>query len=135
MQTAFYEGQMTGTFTLDTDRLENVFVACARAIHYHDKNAKHSDWGIVMPRLIFGADAQTADKEQWGQLCEFLQGLAFEKKTTANPKIFEYGTAELESHSLYCFGFYQSFVVYTLPIPEGLRGELTAAAVKLRAKG
>lgn len=121
MQTVFHEGQLTGAFKLDIDRLEKVFEACARAIHYHETRQKHTDWGIVMPRLFFNPEVPEAQRQNWLQLFEMLRKIGFERKPVANPKVFEYGRADIEGHSLYRFVFYESFVVDALPLMEEFR--------------
>lgn len=118
MQTVFYEGQITGVFRLDINRLESVFEACARAVHYHDTRQKHTNWGIVMPRLLFNPEVPKMAREKWARLCEMLQDVRFVQGSVANPSVFEYGVAQLQGNYLYCFVFYQNFAVYALPLPD-----------------
>ena len=56
MQAAMYGEHVTGVYHLDIDRLEVVFAACVRAVHYRDTRRKHADWGIVMPRCVFDSN-------------------------------------------------------------------------------
>jgi len=119
MQTVLHEGQITGAFQLDLDRLVIVFKACARAIHYHETVRKQPNWGIVMPRLQFAPGVTSAQQEPWQRLCHMLQGIQVDRKPICNPQVFEYGTANLDGNDLYCFVFYQNFVVYALPLREG----------------
>jgi hypothetical protein len=119
MKTVFHEGHVTGAFKIDSDRLANIFKACARAIHYFDTRSKSADWGIVMPRLLFSPEVEDAGKQPWFRLYEMLQSIGFSRRATANPEIFEYGSADLDGQRLYCFVFYGVFVVYALPLPEG----------------
>ena len=134
MQTVFHEGQLTGAFRLDIDRLENVFEACARAIHYHETRRKHTDWGILMPRLMFNPEVPETDRQKWVRLWEMLQTVGFARKSVGNPQVFEFGAADLEGNSLYCFVFYQGFPVYAIPLPKGLRRGLTDLSSEIKAK-
>jgi hypothetical protein len=135
MQTVAYNGQITGAYVMDIPRLDNVFKACARAIHFRETGAKQSDWGLVKPRLIFDENVHDTDKRGWLDLCRFLQELGFEQKATANPLVFQYGTAEIEGSPVYCFVFYGSFIVYALPIPERVKQNLIVPRIQLGLKG
>ena len=117
MQTVFHEGQMTGAFRIDVDRLKNVFEACARAIHYNDTGQKHPDWGIVMPQLQFESDVSEVGREIHSRAVGALRSIHFEPKRVSNPRVFEYAVAVLEGNCVYVFSFYRAFVVYALPLP------------------
>jgi hypothetical protein len=134
MQTVFHDGQLTSAFTIEIDRLENVLEACARAIHYHETRRKHTDWGILMPRLMFNPEVPETDKQKWARLWEMLQTIGFARKSVGNPQVFEFGTADLEGNSLYCFVFYQGFPVYAIPLPKGLKRGLTDLRSEIEAK-
>ncbi len=125
MQTIFYEGQVTGAYRLDIKRLANIFEACARATHYRETQRKHPDWGITMPRLMFSGGVSDVGRQSWFRLLEMLQQIGFEQRSVANPQVFEYGVAQIEGHSLYCFFFYQSFLVYAFPLPVGANAAIT----------
>ncbi len=115
MQTVFYEGQLTGVFTLDMARVKNVFEACARAIHFRETEEKHANWEIVMPGLMFAPGNPDPDKQIPANVCEILSKINFAWRLVANPLVFEYGVAAEEGF-LYCFVFYQSFPVYARPL-------------------
>jgi hypothetical protein len=130
MQTIFYEGQITGAYKLDIKRLANVFEACARAAYYHEKQRKHTDWGITMPRLMFSDGVSNLGRQSWFRLLEMLRQIGFKERSVANPQVFEYGAAEIDGHSLYCFFLYQSFLVYALPLPVGAKAPITVIEEK-----
>jgi len=129
MQTVFYEGQVTGAFRLDINRLQSVFKACTRAIHYNNKRLKHANWGIVMPGLMFMPEVPQTPRQNWARLCEMLQQVRFVRGSVPNPSIFEYGVAELQGNYVYCFVYYENFIVYALPLVDS-RHNLTGPGAK-----
>jgi hypothetical protein len=119
MQTTEHQGQPTGVFRLDIDRMGRVFEACARAIHYRDTGGKHRNWAIIVPQLMFAGEPPNEARSNWDRLVESLKTIQFARKTVPNPSVFEYGIALIEGHCLYRFFFYQSFAVYAVPLPDG----------------
>lgn len=120
---------VTGIYHLDIDRLELVFGACVRAIHYRDTRQKHADWGIVMPSFAFDSNVPEQLVQNWNRLRDVLNSIRFERKPTANPSVFEYGVAHLEGKHVYLHVFYGSFLVYALELSK------EAAAARLRQRG
>jgi hypothetical protein len=114
MKTVLYEQQITGTFTVDTERFQTVLTACVRAIHFHDTGDKHPNWGIVMPGLKFDASLPSTAKENWDKLIGMLRTVQFVQKPAANSSVFQYGVAEIQGKHVYCLVFYESFMVYAL---------------------
>jgi hypothetical protein len=53
-------------------------------------------------------------------LLEMLQSANFSQLPTANPEVFQYGSvmADGGQQPIYCFVFYESFVVYALPLSD-----------------
>ena len=123
-----YGEHVTGVYHLDIDRLEVVFGACVRAVHYRDTRQKHADWGIVMPRCVFDFNVPEQFVQNWNRLCEALKSFQFERKGTANPSVFAYGVAQLEGKHVYLHVFYGSFLVYALELSK------EAAAARLLKK-
>lgn len=120
MRTVRYKGEVTGAATCDTPRCKNVFEACARALHYHNTREKHEHWGIVLKNLEFDPAKSGVNKESWMDLLEMLQSANFSQLPTANPEVFQYGSvmADGGQQPIYCFVFYESFVVYALPLSD-----------------
>jgi hypothetical protein len=121
MQAVAFEGQITGAFRIDTNRLYRVFNACVTAIHYHDTGTRHGTWSAIAPQLMFAEEIPKEDQSRWDQLVGMLRTIPFSRHPVANPDVFEYGTGMVDGHHFYCFLFYQSFVVYAFPLPEGFQ--------------
>jgi hypothetical protein len=118
MQPVMYGEHETGVYHLDIDRLEVVFGACVRAVHYRETRRKHADWAIIMPCCVFDSKVSQQFINNWNRLCEGLKSLQFERKGTANPSVFEYGVARLEGKHAYLHVFYESFLVYALELSK-----------------
>jgi hypothetical protein len=119
MQTIAHEGQITGIFRIDTGRMGQVFESCAKAIHYRDTRNKHRNWAIIAPQLMFAEEVPDQVRSNWDQLIGGLRTISFTRKPVSNPEVFEYGTGLVEEHHFYCLFFYQAFVVYAAPLPDG----------------
>jgi hypothetical protein len=128
MEPVMYGEHVTGVYHLDIDRLEVVFGACVRAVHYRDTRRKHADWSIVMPCCAFDSNVPEQFVQNWTRLCDALKSLQFERKGTANPSVFEYGVAQLQGKHVYLHVFYGSFLVYALELSK------EAAAARLLKK-
>ena len=100
MEPVMHREHITGMYHLDIDRLESVFGACVRAIHYRDTHQKHVDWGIVMPSCRFDSNVPGQFVENWNRLCNALKSIQFERKRTANPSVFEYELPDLRFGTL-----------------------------------
>lgn len=129
MEPVIYGERVTGMYHLDIDRLELVFGACVRALHYRDTQRKHADWAIVMPRCVFDSKMPEQFVRNWSRLCSALQSIHFELKGTENRAVFEYGVALLKGKYVYLHVFYGSFLVYAFE----LSSEEAAARLRQRS--
>jgi hypothetical protein len=129
MEPVLYGEHVTGVYRLDLDRLDSVFRACVRAIHYRDTQLKHPDWAIVMPGCVFDSNVTEQFAQNWKRLCDTLKAIRFEPKRTANSSVLRYGVARLQGKYVYLHVFYDGFPVYAFELSK------EAAAARLRQRG
>lgn len=112
------DGGTVGVFTVDVKRVEAVMEACVRAIHFAD-TSERLGWNIIVQNLIFMHGAPEIKVNAWKQLLSILINLPYSLRTTSNPDVFEYGTAEFEVGRVYLLRFYKAFQVYAFPRTAG----------------
>jgi hypothetical protein len=107
-------GQTIGAFTVNTQRVEEVMKACVRALHFRETGEKRPDWVVILPNLIFRDGATDEAQAQWLQLLSAFGQMAYTKRPTNAPDVFEYAVAEIPGGLIYSMRFFKGFLVFAM---------------------
>ena len=106
----YFNGDETGVFTIDLDRIKSVMRPIANALYFHDYGEVYSgQWKVFIPSM---GSRDKGSAEQWQGFRDLLASIQFTAKPVPHPDIFTYLVHEMPDGFVWEFVFYGAFKVH-----------------------
>ena len=118
-ETVLVNGEETGVFTFDLERVKSVMRAIANAVYFKDYGETFgAKWNVFVTSVKSWEDF-AGEPNQWAAFRNLLARIQFVAKPVPQPTIFTYGVHEMPDGLVYEFLFFGAFKVHCFgPKPE-----------------
>jgi hypothetical protein len=107
-----FEGEKTGVFKVDLERMKSVMRPIANAIHFKDYGDRYSaEWNVFVTSMKSREDF-VGQPNQSQSFRTLLSTIQFVAKPVAQPNIFAYAVNEMADGLVFEFVFYGSFTIH-----------------------
>jgi len=111
-ETIVVDGEETGAFRFDLERVKSVIRPIANAIHFNDYGETYADkWNVFLSSLKSWEDF-AGQPNQWDPFRNLLGTIQFVAKPVPQPAIFTYAVHEMPDGLVYELVFYGAFRIH-----------------------
>lgn len=118
-ETTVVNGEETGVFKFDLERVKSVMEPIANAIYFKDYGEGYvGKWNVFITSLMSREDL-AGQPNQWQPFRDLLGTLQFVAKPVPQPAIFRYAVCEIPGGVVFEFVFYEAFTSHCFgPRPD-----------------
>ena len=111
-ETIEFNGEDTGRFRIDLERMQAVMRPIASATYFKDYGEKYAaEWNVFVTSLKSMEDF-AGQPTQWQQFRNLLATMQFVAKSVPQPEIFTYAVNEMPGGIAFEFVFYGGFTIH-----------------------
>ncbi len=119
VEEVLYQGQVTGTFTVDWKRVHRVMSAIASGMYFLTcKQRFYGSWEIFSPSTYQASEIKTGKPSEYQIVRDMLPRLGLQSIETSQPSVFSCGINFEDPHRLvFMFQFFSGIKIYALAVP------------------